>query len=192
MASLMSLLTGHRPGAFEGFQMKDLFDKDRWERRDRKFPSPRYAEEGLPTPQTAWYKGRGTPEANVIKTRDAGGAPIYQGPQQQARVQTRALSPAPNIQSQPLSDPLASGARWGGGAALLPEREQTRTFVPPLDLATEEEVEAMNAYRNQMLTDLLAETSEEPEVKAISYYKKKKRSPKTYRSQSRGYRLKRI
>ena len=192
MASLMSLLTGHRPGAFEGFQMKDLFDKDRWERRDRKFPSPRYAEEGLPTPQTAWYKGRGTPEANVIKTRDAGGAPIYQGPQQQARVQTRALSPAPNIQSQPLSDPLASGARWGGGAALMPEREQTRTFVPPLDLATEEEVEAMNAYRNQMLTDLLAETSEEPEVKAISYYKKKKRSPKTYRSQSRGYRLKRI
>ena len=192
MASLMSLLTGHRPGAFEGFQMKDLFDKDRWERRDRKFPSPRYAEEGLPTPQTAWYKGRGTPEANVIKTRDAGGAPIYQGPQQQARVQTRALSPAPNIQSQPLSDPLASGARWGGGAALMPEREQTRTFVPPLDLATEEEVEAMNAYRNQMLTDLLAETSEEPEVKAISYYKKKKRLPKTYRSQSRGYRLKRI
>ena len=192
MASLMSLLTGHRPGAFEGFQMKDLFDKDRWERRERQVQNPRFAEEGLPPQMTNWYKGRGTPEANVIKTRDAGGAPIYQGPQQQARVQTRALSPAPNIQSQPLSDPLASGARWGGGAALLPEREQTRTFVPPLDLATEEEVEAMNAYRNQMLTDLLAETSEEPEVKAISYYKKKKRLPKTYRSQSRGYRLKRI
>ena len=192
MASLMSLLTGHRPGAFEGFQMKDLWDKDRWERRERQVQNPRFADEGLPPQMTNWYKGRGTPEANVIKTRDAGGAPIYQGPQQQARVQTRALSPAPNIQSQPLSDPLASGARWGGGAALLPEREQTRTFVPPLDLATEEEVEAMNAYRNQMLTDLLAETSEEPEVKAISYYKKKKRLPKTYRSQSRGYRLKRI
>ena len=192
MASLMSLLTGPRPGAFEGFQMKDLFDNDRWERRDRKFPSPRYVEEGLPTPQTAWYKGRGTPEANVIKTRDAGGAPIYQGPQQQATAKTFALPPRPNIQSQPLSDPLASGARWGGGAALLPEREQTRTFVPPLDLATEEEVEAMNADRNQMLPDRLAETSEEPEVKAISYYKKKKRLPKTYRSQSRGYRLKRI
>ena len=92
-----------------------------------------------------------------------------------------------------MSDPLSSGAKWSGGAALLPERMQTRTFVPPLDIATEEEVEAMNTYRNQMLTDLLAETSEEPEVKAISYYKKKKkRSPKTYRSQSRGYRLKRI
>ena len=192
MASLMSLLTGHRPGAFEGFQMKDLFDKDRWERKQRQVQNPRFAEEGLPPQMTNWYKGRGTPEANVIKTRDAGGAPIYQGPQQQATAKTFALPPRPNIQSQPLSDPLASGARWGGGAALMPEREQTRTFVPPLDLATEEEVEAMNAYRNQMLTDLLAETSEEPEVKAISYYKKKKRLPKTYRSQSRGYRLKRI
>ena len=64
--------------------------------------------------------------------------------------------------------------------------------APPPDIATEEEVEAMNAYRNQMLTDLLAETSEEPEVKAISYYKRKKRSPKTYRSRSSGYGLKRI
>ena len=244
MASLMSLLTGHRPGAFEGFQMKDLFDKDRWERRQRQVQNPRFAEEGLPPQMTNWYKGRGTPEANVIKTRDAGGAPIYQGPQQQARVQTRALPPRPTIQSERLP---ASGARWGGGAALLPERVQTREVVPPsmrtipqfsspaqpegaltsppkvealseyfppppnyvqrtLDTgipgyfgnpnadtqATEEEVEAMNAYRNQMLTDLLAETSEGPEVKAISYYKKKKRLPKTYRSQSRGYRLKRI
>ena len=191
MASLMSLLTGHRPGAFEGFQMKDLFDKDRWERKQRQVQNPRFADEGLPPQMTNWYKGRGTPEANVIKTRDAGGAPIYQGPQQQANAKLFPLRPSPRVQAQALSDPLASGAKWGGGAALLPERMQTRTFVPPLDIATEEEVEAMNAYRNQMLTDLLAETSEEPEVKAISYYKKKKRSPKTYRSKSVGYRLRR-
>ena len=190
MASLMSLLTGHRPGAFEGFQMKDLFDKDRWERKQRQVQNPRFADEGLPPQMTNWYKGRGTPEE--VTSRNRLDRVMPSTPNTQARVQTRALSPAPNIQSQPLSDPLASGARWGGGAALLPEREQTRTFVPPLDLATEEEVEAMNAYRNQMLTDLLAETSEEPDVKAISYYKKKKRLPKTYRSQSRGYRLKRI
>ena len=213
MASLMSLLTGHRPGAFEGFQMKDHFDKDRWERRERQVQNPRFAEEGLPPQMTNWYKGRGTPEANVIKTRDAGGAPIYQGPQQQATAKTFALPPRPNIQSERLP---ATGARWGGGAALMPERVQTReTVVPgPLSIgpeysslppnhiqrtldtgipgyfgnpnadtvATEEEVEAMNAYRNQMLTDLLAETSEEPEVKAISYYKKKnkkKRSSQT-------------
>jgi len=200
MASLMSLLTGHRPGAFEGFQMKDLFDKDRWDREQRTWSGQRTPtgpndlrtnRAGEPM-MTNWYKGRGAPEANVIKTRDAGGAPIYQGPQQQANAKLFPLRPSPRVQAQALSDPLASGAKWGGGAALLPERMQTRTFAPPLDIATEEEVEAMNAYRNQMLTDLLAETSEEPEVKAISYYKKKKRLPKTYRSQSRGYRLKRI
>ena len=200
MASLMSLLTGHRPGAFEGFQMKDLFDKDRWDREQRTWsgqrtptgPSDLRTTRGGEPMMTNWYKGRGTPEANVIKTRDAGGAPIYQGPQQQANAKLFPLRPSPRVQAQALSDPLSSGAKWSGGAALLPERMQTRTFVPPLDIATEEEVEAMNAYRNQMLTDLLAETSEGPEVKAISYYKKKKRLPKTYRSQSRGYRLKRI
>ena len=222
MASLMSLLTGHRPGAFEGFQMKDLWDKDRWERRERQVQNPRFADEGLPPQMTNWYKGRGTPEE--VTSRNRLDRVMPSTPNTQARVQTRALPPRPNIQSEPLSD---SGARWSGGAALLPERVQTReTVVPgPLSIgpeysslppnhvqrtldtgipgyfgnpnadtvATEEEVEAMNAYRNQMLTDLLAETSEEPEVKAISYYKKKKkRSPKTYRSKSRGYRLKRI
>ena len=200
MASLMSLLTGHRPGAFRGFKMGDLLDKDRWDREQRTWSGQRTPtgpndlrtnRAGEPM-MTNWYKGRGTPEANVIKTRDAGGAPIYQGPQQQANAKLFPLRPSPRVQAQALSDPLSSGAKWGGGAALLPERVQTRALVPPLDIATEEEVEAMNAYRNQMLTDLLAETSEEPEVKAISYYKRKKRSPKTYRSQSRGYRLKRI
>ena len=238
MASLMSLLTGHRPGAFRGFKMGDLFDKDRWDREQRTWSGQRTPtgpndlrtnRAGEPM-MTNWYKGRGTPEANVIKTRDAGGAPIYQGPQQQANAKLFPLRPSPRVQAQALSDPLSSGAKWGGGAALMPERVQTREMVVPgplsigpesmvnyrpppnfiqrtLDsgipgyfgnpnadtVATEEEVEAMNAYRNRMLTDLLAETSEEPEVKAISYYKKKKkRSPKTYRSQSRGYRLKRI
>jgi len=200
MASLMSLLTGHRPGAFEGFKMRDLFDKERWDRMPRTWSGQRTPtgptdirtnRAGEPM-MTNWYKGRGTPEANVIKTRDAGGAPIYQGPQQLDNAKIFPLRPSPRVEARALSDPSDSGARWGGGAAFLPERMQTRAFVPPLDIATEEEVEAMNAYRSQMLTDLLAETSEEPEIKPISYYKRKKRSPKTYRSQSRGYRLKRI
>ena len=209
MASLMSLLTGHRPGAFEGFQMKDLFDKDRWERKQRQVQNPRFADEGLPPQMTNWYKGRGTPEANVIKTRDTGGAPIYQGPQQQDNAKLFPLRPSPNIQAQKLSatfrnpyrnpesvstrsNPMkTSYAPYSGG--FRQDQMGGGLVAPPPDIATEEEVEAMNAYRNQMLTDLLAETSEEPEVKAISYYKKKKkRSPKTYRSQSRGYRLKRI
>ena len=57
----LEALSGHRPGAFTGFSMKDLFNKDMWEIRERKFPSPRYAEAGLPPPTTAWYKGMGKP-----------------------------------------------------------------------------------------------------------------------------------
>ena len=232
MASLMSLLTGHPQGSFQGFKMKDLFDKERWDREQRTWSGQRAPtgpndlrtnRAGEPM-MTNWYRGRGAPEE--ITSRNRLDRVMPSTPNTQARVQTRALPPRPNIQSEPLSD---SGARWSGGAALLPERVQTRETVVPgplsvgpepmvnyrpppnfiqrtLDsgipgyfgnpnadtVATEEEVEAMNTYRNQMLTDLLAETSEEPEIKAISYYKKKKRSPKTYRSQSRGYRLKRI
>jgi len=55
----LEALSGHRPGAFTGMTMKSLFDKDMWKRRPREFPSPRYAEEGLPTPTTAWYGGAG-------------------------------------------------------------------------------------------------------------------------------------
>ena len=55
----LEALSGHRPGAFTGMTMKSLFDKDMWERLPRNFPSPRYAEEGLPTPTTAWYGGAG-------------------------------------------------------------------------------------------------------------------------------------
>jgi len=233
MASLMSLLTGHRPGAFEGFQMKDLWDKDRWDRRERQVQNPRFADEAGEPMMTNWYKGRGAPEEVTSRNRLDRVMPTT--PSRQMVTSTRAYqpsnvgpgvslmnrTPAPSTRGYP-----TTGARWSGGAALLPERVQTReTVVPgPLSIgpeynrpppnyiqrtldtgipgyfgnpnadtvATEEEVEAMNAYRNQMLTDLLAETSEEPEVKAISYYKKKKRSPKTYRSKSRGYRLKRI
>ena len=207
MASLMSLLTGHPQGSFQGFKMKDLFDKERWDREQRTWSGQRTPtgpndlrtnRAGEPM-MTNWYRGRGAPEE--ITSRNRLDRVMPSTPNTQARVQTRALSPAPNIQSQPLSDPLSLGS------GITPNRIPHLSAYPgqntmrnlgvynPIGadtVATEEEVEAMNAYRNQMLTDLLAETSEEPEVKAISYYKKKKRLPKTYRSQSRGYRLKRI
>jgi len=245
MASLMSLLTGHRPGAFEGFQMKDLFDKDRWERRERQVQNPRFADEGLPPQMTNWYKGRGAVPTRQMPT----------APDTQARAQTFALPPGPNTQAQRLTGPgkttplqeqrinigrdqiqretqgLRTPPNIYGDARVAPNpyaRPNLLNIFSPLPVmrgdqmgsqqpsngwsgfgdwwrklspalqaeddtvATVEEVEAMNAYRNQMLTDLLAETSEEPEVKQISYYKKKKRSPKTWRSKSRGYRLKRV
>ena len=64
----LEALSGHRPGAFTGMTMKSLFDKDMWERRPREFPSPRYAEEGLPTPTTAWYGGAGARPAPVSQS----------------------------------------------------------------------------------------------------------------------------
>ena len=253
MASLMSLLTGHRPGAFEGFQMKDLWDKDRWERRERQVQNPRFADEGLPPQMTNWYKGRGAPEE--VNSRNVVDRVMPRTPNTQANAKLFPLRPSPNIQVQRLTDPgrttplqqqridtgrdqiqretqgLRTPPNIYGDARVAPNpyaRPNLLNIFSPLPVmrgdqmgsqqpsnggsrfgdwwrklspalqeeddtvATEEEVEAMNAYRSQMLTDLLAETSEEPEVKAISYYKKKKRSPKTYRSKSRGYRLKRI
>ena len=65
-------LTGHQPGAFKGFTLKDILDEDMWKMMDRKFPSPRYAEEGLPAPQTAWYRGMGRPEMMGPRVGGAG------------------------------------------------------------------------------------------------------------------------
>jgi hypothetical protein len=48
--------------------MTSVFDKDMWKRRPREFPSPRYAEEGLPTPTTAWYGGAGARPAPVSQS----------------------------------------------------------------------------------------------------------------------------
>jgi len=31
----LEAFTGHKPGAFTGFSMKDLFEKDMWEIRER-------------------------------------------------------------------------------------------------------------------------------------------------------------
>ena len=236
MASLMSLLTGHRPGAFEGFQMKDLFDKDRWERRERQVQNPRFADEGLPPQMTNWYKGRGvtnpgqgreftnptmsdrempiTPNPQMVASTRAAPRPnvgpgvslMNRTPAPSTRGYLPATGPQPAFSSpmQPegalTASPGQPGTPAGPAYNRPPPNYIQRTldtgipgyFGRPDTVATEEEVEAMNAYRNQMLSDLLAETSEEPEVKQISYYRKKKRSPKTWRSKSRGYRLKRV
>ena len=221
MASLMSLLTGQQPGAFEGFQLKDLWDKDRWERREREVQNPRYAEAGLPPQMTNLYKGREFTNPTMLDRE----MPTAPNPQM---VASTMAAPWANAQSQMLPDPRQAPARMApvrdrpypmpsppsmvppqqAGTSAGPEynRPPPNYIQRTLDTgipgyfgnpnadtqATEEEVEAMNAYRNQMLSDLLAETSEEPEVKQISYYRKKKRSPKTWRSKSRGYRLKRV
>ena len=53
-------LTGHRPGAFTGFTLKDILDKDMWEMRERLGgrQSRQFEETGV-MPTTAIYKGMG-------------------------------------------------------------------------------------------------------------------------------------
>jgi hypothetical protein len=240
----MSLLTGHRPGAFEGFQMKDLWDKDRWERRERQVQNPRFADEGLPPQMTNWYQGRGAvptrqmpdrPPQNIYSQmappRDRPypipprgnvtvGNRVRTTPLQQQRIdtgrdqiqrETQGLRTPPNIYGDarvapnpyarpnllnifsPLpvmrGDQMGSQQTSNGGSRF---GDWWRKLSPALqadDIATEAEVEAMNDSRSQMLTDLLAETSIEDEPRIVSRYKKKKkRSPKTWRSKARGYR----
>ena len=225
MASLMSLLTGQQPGAFEGFQLKDLWDKDRWERRERDVQNPRYAEAGLPPQMTNLYKGREFTKPTMLDRE----MPITHNPQMVAGTMA---APWANAQSQMLPGPAPARPPQNVYSQMAPVRDRPSPMPPPASMmppqqagtpagpaynrpppnyiqrtldtgipgyfgrpdtvATEEEAEEMSAYRSQMLADLLAETSEEPEVKQISYYRKKKRSPKTWRSKSRGYRLKRV
>ena len=230
----LEALSGHRPGAFTGMTMKSLFDKDMWKRRPREFPSPRYAEEGLPPPTTAWYGGQApTPAMAPVRDRPFPtprrgtvtiGDRVRTTPLQQQRIdtgidqiqrETQGLRTPPNIYGDarvapnpyarpnllnifsPLpvmrGDQMGSQQTSNGGSRF---GDWWRKLSPALqadDIATEAEVEAMNDSRSQMLTDLLAETSIEDEPRIVSRYKKKKkRSPKTWRSKSRGYRLKRV
>ena len=87
-------LTGHRPGAFKGFSLKDIIDKDLWERKQRTWSGKmlpqgateaerqrdlRFSRGGEPM-MTNWYKGRGAggvtpvnPASRVPFTRRQGG-----------------------------------------------------------------------------------------------------------------------
>ena len=87
-------LTGHKPGAFKGFSLKDIIDKDLWERKQRTWSGKmlpqgateaerqrdlRFSRGGEPM-MTNWYKGRGAggvtpvnPASRVPFTRRQGG-----------------------------------------------------------------------------------------------------------------------
>ena len=68
-------LTGHRPGAFKGFSLKDILDKDMWERRERLNQGRRFEETGVPE-TTNWYRGRGRPEMMGPRVGAAGVPPV--------------------------------------------------------------------------------------------------------------------
>ena len=122
----LEAFTGHRPGAFTGMTMKDLFDKDMWEMRERLGgrQSRQFENTGV-VPTTAIYKGMGKEGmfGDVVRPY-AGVAPVREEitsrnrpdvpppapypsmranyPAMPAQAQTRALAPRPNLNPQPV------------------------------------------------------------------------------------------
>ena len=143
-------LTGHQPGAFKGFSLKDILDKDLWERRERLNQGRRFEETGVPE-TTNWYRGRGRPEmmgprvgaaeVGVKENLLSANPDMFAGVNQRAFdattlanqqrrnalwgsgpsvAHTRAARPWANIQSQMLGDP-----RQGAESMRIPTAELT-------------------------------------------------------------------
>jgi len=135
----LEALSGHRPGAFTGFSMKDLFDKDMWEIRERLGgrQSRQFENTGV-VPTTAIYKGMGKEGmfGDVVRPYAGAAAPVNEwvNPNTQASpVQMNQLGTAQaqtfplqesNITSKPLpafvpgvspTQGLESIRQWGGG-----------------------------------------------------------------------------
>ena len=93
-------LTGHQPGAFKGFSLKDILDDDLWKRRERLGgrQSRQFEETGV-VPETAWYKGMGRPELMGPRV-DAAGVPPGVAPVDPAAIARRRAGgfagPGPN------------------------------------------------------------------------------------------------
>ena len=138
----LEAFTGHRPGAFTGMTMKDLFDKDMWEMRERLGgrQSRQFENTGV-VPTTAIYKGMGKEGmfGDVVRPYAGAAAPVpvneWVNPNTQhspvqmnqlstAQAQTRALPPRPElnpVKLQPFvpgvspTQGLDSIRQWGGG-----------------------------------------------------------------------------
>ena len=174
-------LTGHRPGAFKGFSLKDIIDKDLWERRERKFPSPRYAEEGLDAPTTAWYRGRGRPEmmgprvgaAGVpsgvtpvnpaaIARRRAGG---YAGPpvMEQVTSRNRLDRTMPRTQNVPGVAHTSAARPWANIQAQMlrdPRQGVSGMRIPPAELMGEKTT-VKKIFADPTKSDTVTETIKE-------------------------------
>ena len=113
----LEALSGHRPGAFTGMTMRDLFDKDMWDRLPRTWSGQRTptgpldirtGRAGEPM-MTAWRRGGNQAGNEAAHTQHAmANRPVpYPNmgatyPAMPAQVQTRPLAPKPNLNPQPV------------------------------------------------------------------------------------------
>ena len=113
----LEALSGHRPGAFTGMTMRDLFDKDMWDRLPRTWSGQRTptgpldirtGRAGEPM-MTAWRRGGNQAGNEAAHTQHAmANRPVpYPNmratyPAMPAQVQIRPLAPKPNLNPQPV------------------------------------------------------------------------------------------
>ena len=136
----LEALSGHRPGAFTGMTMKDLFDKDMWDRLPQTWsgkmgtpahlqanPMDQRLSRGGEPMMTNWYNRNAARQTPTPVPQPAFSSPMrpegaLAGPPQYP--QTRALAPRPNLNPTPLSpfipgvsptQGLDSIRHWGGG-----------------------------------------------------------------------------
>ena len=110
-------LTGHRPGAFKGFSLKDILDKDMWERRERLGgrQSRQFEQTGV-VPTTNWYRGRGKvmgPKVGAVETEVRENRLMDERPDMFAGVNQRAFDAAT------LANQQRRNALWGSGPATV-------------------------------------------------------------------------
>ena len=119
----LEAFTGHRPGAFTGMTMKDLFDNDMWKRLPKTWSGKMGTEaylEANPTEQmfsrggeplyTKWFDRNAGGQEEVISRHRQDVPPPAPYPSMRAnypampaQAQTRALAPRPNLNQTPLS-----------------------------------------------------------------------------------------
>jgi len=117
----LEAFTGHKPGAFTGMTMKDLFDKDMWEIRERLNQGRRFEETGIKD-TTALYKGMGKPGMFGDVTRPYGGAG--------GQTPTLTPTPTPTPTPQPSSTALMKQNEMAAAYSAMPAQAQTRALPP--------------------------------------------------------------
>ena len=108
----LEALSGHRPGAFTGFKMRDLLEKDMWERLPQTWSGKRGTSAHLkanPMDQrfgmsgrhmmTNWYTGQG--QQSLDRQTPVAPIPMVQG---QASAQTTPLPNRPRAVGQPITE----------------------------------------------------------------------------------------